>query len=160
MEKVVTEMENKPSADKARSNSSHEEKPGVELSEFPSKHREATLHVRSLTGDAHHKFPLFLLDASRCGSFAYWSIKGLLASLGMKEYSSEGCRRSIAWYRAGLQYELGYLETTGRGDATVMKHKLGCTELIILLLARWSFGPKKMVVASARRKIALHANLY
>ena len=63
----------------------HGEESVVELSEYLFKRREATLHVRSLTGDAHHKFPLFLLDASCCGSFAYWSIKGLLASLGMKK---------------------------------------------------------------------------
>ena len=160
MEKVVTDMENKPSADTAHSNGSHEEKHVIELPEFLPKHRKAILHVRNFTGDAHHKFPLFLLDASHCGSFAYWSITGLLASLRMKKYSSDGCRRSIAWYRVGVQYELGYLETASKDDAAVMKHKLGCTELIILLLARWSFGPKKMVVASARKKIALHANLY
>ena len=38
-----------------------------------------------------------------------------------------------------MQYELDDLETTCRGDANVMKHTPGCTEMVILLLARWSF---------------------
>ena len=145
MEQIVTDMKNMLSADTdtACAKSSHEEKLAVDLSEFRSTHREATLHVRNLTEDTHHKFPIFLPDAWRCGSFAYWSITGLLASLGLKAYSSEGHRHSVAWYRASLQYELGYLETSTRNDATVLKHKLGSTELIILLLARWSFGIKK-----------------
>ena len=53
----------------------HEEEPVLELSEFLSKHREATLHVRGLPGDGHHKFTVFLFDALCCGSSAYWSIK-------------------------------------------------------------------------------------
>ena len=132
-------MENKPSADTARSNSSHEEKPVVELSEFLPEHREATLYVRSLSGDAHHKFPVFLFDASCCGSSAYWSITGLLASLGMITYLSDSHRRSRAWRRAGLQYELGVLDTPTKGDTTGTKHKTGCTETVMLLLTRWSF---------------------
>ena len=41
----------------------HGEEPVLELSEFLSKHREATLHVRGLPGDGHHKFTVFLFDA-------------------------------------------------------------------------------------------------
>ena len=125
-----------------RNNNHHEEKPVLELSQVPAKHREANLHVRSLTADAHHKFTVFLFDASCCGSSAYWSIKELLASLGIERILPYIARQYRAWYRAGLQYELNDLETICRGDTNMMKHKAGCTELIILLLARWSFRHK------------------
>ena len=55
-----------------------EEEPVLEVSEFPSKHREATLHVRGLPGDGYHRFTVFLFDALCCGSFAHWSIKRIV----------------------------------------------------------------------------------
>ena len=120
-------------------NSLQTEEPVVELSDFLSKYRAAILHVRGLPGGSHHKFTVFLFNALCCGSSAYWSIKEMLASLGIERSSNYIGHHSKAWYRAGLEYELRDLETTGRGDTTVMKHKPGCTELVILLLARWSF---------------------
>ena len=33
------------------------------------------------------------------------------------------------------------METTGKSDTNVMKNIPSCTELVILLLARWSFSP-------------------
>ena len=59
-------------------NKLYADEPELELSEFLSTHREATLHVRNLNGDAYHTFTVFLFDALCCGSFAHWSIKGLL----------------------------------------------------------------------------------
>ena len=46
---------------------------------------------------------------------------------------------------AGLQYQLDELQTTGIDDTTVLKHKPGCTELVMLLLTRWSFGHRHKV---------------
>ena len=86
---------------------------------------EATLHVQGLPGDSHHKFTVFLFDALYCGSSACWSITELLASLGIERVQSYISRRYEAWNRAGLRYEL----------------QVGCTEMVILLLARWSFCP-------------------
>ena len=102
---------------------------------FLPTHREATLHVRAQPGHADHKITVFLLDGLCCGSSAYWSIKGLLASLGIER--SDTCYK--AWYQTGLQYQLDELQTNGIDDTTVLKHKPGCTELVMLLLTRWSF---------------------
>ena len=121
----------------------HDEERVLELTELLSTHRKARLHVRTLPGDSHHKITVFLFDALCCGSSAYWSIKELLASLGIERNTSYIARHSKGWYQAGLQYELDYMGTTGKSDTTVMKHIPSCTELVILLLARWSFLHKK-----------------
>ena len=122
-------------------NKLYADEPVLELSEFLSTHREATLHVRTLSGDAYHTFTVFLFDALCCGSFAHWSIKGLLESLGIEKSTSEFNRQRTRWRRAGLQYELKDVETSHTSDTVVMKHKPGCTEMVIFLLARWSFSP-------------------
>ena len=126
--------------------SGQKEQPVVELSDFQSKRREATLHVRSRTGDGHqnhHKFTVFLFDALCGGSSAYWSTTQILGSLGIKNPSCYLRQTQKSYEQARLQYELNDLETTGRGDAAMLETKAVCTEMFILLLARWSFRYKK-----------------
>ena len=128
--------------------SGQKEQPVVELSDFLSKRREATLHVRSRTGDGHqnrHKFTVILFDALCGGSSAYWSIKQILRSLSIKNPSCYLRQTQKSYEQARLQYELNDLETTGRGDAAMLETKAVCTEMFILLLARWSFRYKKKV---------------
>ena len=122
-----------------------QEQPMLALSTFLTKHRTATLHVRSLTGigyQTHHKITVFMFDTLCAGSSAYWSMTELLASLGIKNPAVYLRCNQKDYNRARLKYELNDLDTTGRGDAAMEEHKPGCTQSIILLLARGSFRSK------------------
>ena len=123
----------------------HKEQPMLALSDFLTKHTKATLHVRSLTGISHqtdHKITVFMFDALCGGSSAYWSMTELLASLGIKDPSVYLRCSQKDYHRARLHYQLNDLDTTGRGDAAMAEHRPGCTQTIILFLARSSFRSK------------------
>ncbi|MEC8484340.1 MAG: hypothetical protein VXY99_11025, partial [Pseudomonadota bacterium] len=123
----------------------HKEQPMLALSDFLTKHRKATLHVRSLTGIGHqtdHKITVFMFDALCGGSSAYWSMTDLLASLGIKNPSVYLRCNQKDYHRARLKYELNDLNTTGKGDAAMAEHSPGCTQTIMLFLARGSFRRK------------------
>ena len=123
----------------------HKEKPVLALSDFLTKHTKATLHVRSLAGIGHqtdHKITVFMFDTLCGGSSAYWSMTELLASLGIRNPSGYLRCNQRDYYRARFTYELQDLNTAGRGDTAMAKHSPGCTQTIMLFLARGSFRTK------------------
>ena len=124
----------------------HKEQPMLALSDFLTRHRKATLYVRSLAGIANHidhKITVFIFDALCGGSSAYWSMTELLASLGIKNPDVHlRCNQKDS-HRTRLKYQLNDLGTTGRSDAAMAEHRPGCTQAIILFLARGSFRNKQ-----------------